>query len=234
MMDSLLPEVLHSPKMYAFKNRIDAFESSCYSTKFLEALQAIDDRVLYKSRLHGSLHIGRVVLFGAFIAMELKLDSDDTELLLQGCSYHDVGRVSDKIDDDHGRRSGEQIGKILGLPEGEPLHLLQAMVEAHSLDDNQIDAVLTRHSVQNRQRGKYLAWCLKDADALDRVRIAHLLDPSYLRLPCSKSLVPFAFRVFEVEAELLDAQIPAQNRPAVLGLALALGRHNQRVLGGAN
>ncbi len=194
-----LEEVLFSSSMADYEDVVIKFQHSMYMGLWEEAMKSLKIEVLYQSKLHGRGHIERTMLFGALLAMEQSLNREDTILLLLGCSYHDVGRINDRRDDDHGRRSAEQIGGITGLPEGEELNLLRAMVEAHSLDDKDLDQVCQKYHVKDMVRGRKLALLLKDADALDRVRIAHLLDPSYFRFSCSHDLLPFAFRLYDVE-----------------------------------
>ncbi|MGI6497642.1 MAG: HD domain-containing protein [Oscillospiraceae bacterium] len=197
-----LEEVLFSDSMSEFEETVSKFEQSVYIKLWRQAMQSLCVEVLYHSKLHGKGHIERTMLFGALLAMEQSLSRADTGLLLLGCSYHDVGRVSDRVDDDHGARSAKQIGDITGLPEGEDLNILRAMTEAHSLDDIDLDRVIAKYPVKNVEKARNLALLLKDADALDRVRIAHLLDPGYFRFSCSHALLPFAFRFYETQQTL--------------------------------
>ena len=93
--------------------------------------------------------------------------------------YHDVGRVDDSVDDEHGLRAALQVEELTGLA-GQPLHCLQAAVEAHSRPDERMGDVLTKYGVADVAYAWPLAKLLKDADGLDRVRL-DMLDPSYLR-----------------------------------------------------
>ncbi len=197
-----LEEALFSSSMSEFEDIVSNFKHSMYIELWKQAMTSLHTEVLYHSKLHGKGHIERTMLFGALLAMKSSLSRVDVALLLLGCSYHDVGRVSDRVDDDHGARSAQQVGDITGLPEGETLNILCVMVEAHSLDDTDLDDVIAKYHVKDTVRARNLALLLKDADALDRVRIAHLLDPSYFRFSCSHVLLPFAFRLYEAEQTL--------------------------------
>ena len=134
---------------------------------------------LFHSRLHGAGHISRVMVLGALLAQRAQLDENVTQLLMYACAYHDVGRVDDSVDDEHGLRAALQVEELTGLA-GQPLHCLQAAVEAHSRPDERMGDVLTKYGVADVAYAWPLAKLLKDADGLDRVRL-DMLDPSYLR-----------------------------------------------------
>ena len=72
-------------------------------------VKALKKESLYQSHIHGIGHIERVLLFGGLIAMQNHCSEEDTRLLLLACSYHDIGRIDDSLDDDHGRRSSEKL-----------------------------------------------------------------------------------------------------------------------------
>lgn len=202
--------------MHAYRERIASFRCSRYSVMFLDQLFALNTDVLYQSKLHGRDHIERVMLFASLLAYHLLLDADDTLLLLDACSYHDVGRVNDKLDDDHGKRSGEQIGHITGRAPGEESSILRAMVEAHSIHDKEMDGIIWRHGVSDFPRAKRLSLALKDADGLDRVRLnGPLLDPRYLRYGYSRTLIPFARRVYAEERRLSRERFESQEAEGV-------------------
>ena len=92
---------------------------------------------LYQSGLHGPGHIERVLLLGALIARNEGLSPADTRLLLRCCAYHDLGRVDDWEDPDHGARSASMLASEAfafarqDLSEAE-LPILYAAVAAHS------------------------------------------------------------------------------------------------------
>ena len=143
-----LEEALFTCTMADEEGAAIKFQHSMYMGLWEEAMKSLKTEELYQSKLHGRGHIERTMLFGALLAMEESLSREDTVLLLLGCSYHDVGRINDRQDDDHGRRSAEQIGRITGLPEGEDLNLLRVMAEAHSLDDEELDQLIIQQYVK--------------------------------------------------------------------------------------
>ena len=160
----------------------------------LQTLEQLDHSVLFVSKMHGLGHIERTILQGGFCAMEEGLDRSDTALLLLACSYHDVGRQDDWVDDLHGWRSAQRIGAITGRT-GEDLKLLQGAVDAHSRKEAVLRETVAGYHPANLNRAVRLAQLLKDADGLDRVRLGDL-DPSYLRRETSRSRAGLAFEVY--------------------------------------
>ena len=160
----------------------------------LQTLEQLDHSVLFVSKMHGLGHIERTILQGGFCAMEEGLDRSDTALLLLACSYHDVGRQDDWVDDLHGWRSAQRIGAITGRT-GEDLKLLQGAVDAHSRKEAVLRKTVAGYHPADLNRAVRLAQLLKDADGLDRVRLGDL-DPSYLRRETSRSRAGLAFEVY--------------------------------------
>lgn len=160
----------------------------------LQTLEQLDHSVLFVSKMHGLGHIERTILQGGFCAMEEGLDRSDTALLLLACSYHDVGRQDDWVDDLHGWRSAQRIGAITGRT-GEDLKLLQGAVDAHSRKEAVLRETVAGYRPADLDRAVRLAQLLKDADGLDRVRLGDL-DPSYLRRETSRSRAGLAFEVY--------------------------------------
>lgn len=150
---------------------------------------------LFVSHVHGEGHIERVLLHGAFCAMENGLNEEDTRLLLDACSYHDVGRDSDWLDYEHGRRSALRLAELTGWT-GENLTMLRAAVDAHSRKDRDMEETLKAYQPADLDRCRNLAELLKDADGLDRVRIQDL-DVRFLRRAGSAARAAFAQYLFE-------------------------------------
>ena len=188
------------------------FSVSDYCSLLMEAYEKLQINALYKSSLHGLGHIERVMLLAALIAWKEELSLYETRLLLLCCSYHDIGRVNDKKDDEHGSRSAlmmenAALHKFLGDVQQQHLTLVYAAVAAHSLSDAQRGAVAEIYGVDSchMQIFERIACCLKDADNLDRVRLRDL-DPGRLRNRSSKTLVLIADRLYAEHVRVLLMQ----------------------------
>ena len=133
--------------------------------------------------------------------MQNHCNEEDTKLLLTACSYHDIGRIDDSLDDDHGRRSSEKLPSVISLS-SEDMAIVQAAIYSHSIDDSRMENVIASFGILDKARAIRIAKMLKDADALDRVRV-YDLDPNYLRFPCSCQYVNFANSLYSYYRNLL-------------------------------
>ena len=174
------------------------FAQTAYGQQWITAMEQLDYSVLYKSWLHGTGHIERVILLGALIAWREQLGESDTKLLLTACSYHDIGRINDRREDEHGRRAATMLARDKfylhehRIPESDRT-TLYAMVTTHSLSDKKMPMVAQEYGLPEAEMPRFLnlAGCLKDADNLDRARLGDL-DPTRLRHHSSRDLVMFA------------------------------------------
>ncbi|MDO4861618.1 MAG: HD domain-containing protein [Eubacteriales bacterium] len=168
----------------------------------LRAYERLDTARLYESDYHGPDHIGRVMLLGAIIAMQQRFSERETELLLIACGYHDIGRINDYRDEEHGRRAADMLPGIPGLGvSAAEMACIQSAVATHSTNDEKIDAFATAYGVtaENEALCRRLCRGLKDADNLDRVRIGDL-DTRHLRFSESKHMKPAAEAVCRLDA----------------------------------
>ncbi len=161
---------------------------------FLETYRDLNEGALYHSRIHGSGHIHRTLLFAALIAQGEGLEEDVVRQYFRAACYHDVGRTFDGYDIYHGARSALRLAELTGQ-EGDALIQLQAAVTAHSRPDRDMEGILRSYSPADYAATHRLACLLKDADNLDRVRLGDL-KPSFLRHDSAKDLVDFAHRLF--------------------------------------
>ena len=160
----------------------------------LRALEQLKVEALYKSAVHGSGHINRVMLLASLIAWKEDLEEELFRQYLVAASYHDVGRYFDGLDYDHGLQSAKRLPDLCSH-RGDALRQIQGAVAAHSQPDHRLEEMVSLFAPRDMPRAIRLAMLLKDADNLDRVRIGDL-NPNYLRSDSAKSLAAFAFRLF--------------------------------------
>lgn len=194
MYDLHIPAMLYRG-LLAENEKINALMESPYAVELLLAFSTLKREELYKSFLHGQGHIERVIMLGALIAMGEKFSLRDTRLTLFACSYHDIGRINDRRDDDHGTVSAEGIVSrdlvsIIPDVSEDEIAILQAAIATHSMHDSSLEANECKFGVkpEEHERCRRICWCLKDADNMDRVRLNDL-DPKYLRHETSKGMV---------------------------------------------
>lgn len=203
---SVLQQLLSENQWDIFQPLMDQMQAWQHWPLFLHALESLNREALYTSLVHGEGHIERTLLHGAFCAMADGLNEVDTALLLDACSYHDVGRVNDWYDEEHGHRSAQRLGELTGRT-GQELIMLQAAVDAHSRKDDVLVETLKSYSPADFPRTLELAQLLKDADGLDRVRI-HDLKTRFLRREASVVRADFAFYLYSRYELALSLQCP--------------------------
>ncbi|MCI9233228.1 MAG: hypothetical protein HFH08_01370 [Bacilli bacterium] len=169
-------------------------------------LDSIDEEELYTSFIHGINHNERVLFWAYVLSLQCGLDEVGTRIVLDASKYHDVGRINDLVDPSHGERSASAIIELVNDPiyeNPENMKLLQAIVELHSLNDTDSEKVRKKYGITDKKTFYTLFSILKDADALDRIRITYMqdtvscLNPAYLRLLYSKRLLLAAHELNE-------------------------------------
>ena len=194
MHSKLIHYLENNPSDQIAKEVKDTMESGRYEY-FCEVLTKLDERVLYKSLIHGRTHIERVCFLALILSEKLDLSADDTKLLLTASAYHDIGRKNEFVDAEHGLRAAEVVGRYVDY-EGDDLKILRASIEAHSRSDSMISDVIDKYDIADVERALKITRILKDADALDRVRIFDL-NTKYLRFEESHGLVDLAKNLFK-------------------------------------
>ena len=151
------------------------------------------DVFLHASDLHGQAHVTRVMIH-AIRLVEATGQTEHAARLWAAVFLHDIARTHDGICYRHGADAARRLRNETSLQQ----RLAEAgLTEA---DYPAIEAAVTAHSAPNEVRRDHEHWpliaLLKDADALDRVRINDL-DSSYLRHPQAQHMVSFAQALFD-------------------------------------
>ena len=150
--------------------------------------------------IHGVGHTRRVCVHVLRLSAALDLPRRLRDLTLTAARWHDLGRTCDGVEPGHGARSVRRV-RELGLADElvtagglspADLELVLFAIHHHSLDDD-----TARRAAADRDAFSVL-WLLKDADALDRVRLGggDGVDPAYLRHPCAAGFIDFAWELY--------------------------------------
>jgi hypothetical protein len=154
----------------------------------------------FRSRLHGQKHVARVMVH-AFRLIEATSKRHESVRLWAAVYIHDLERRHDGICRIHGGRAVERLHSTPSLAE------FLARGGVRDEDVAMIETAVARHCVPTELRRDHPHWPLtaliKDADALDRVRISDL-DPSFLRHREAVGMVGFAERLYEETDELFE------------------------------
>lgn len=178
----------------------------------IEEIREIREELLFASLGHGATHCERVTILAFAIGVLKNLKEEDLKILLESTKYHDIGRIDDNEDEFHGRRSANQfdkynIGKDFSM---EDKNILKAICVGHSIDDREFESIMQEFNIEEKDKCIRLFEILKDADALDRVRLKYseeeiqtlrvddsIIDLNYLRTSYSKMMIPAAYELYE-------------------------------------
>ena len=157
------------------------------------------------SSIHGKAHTLRVMIHARWLIVRLKEFAEVADTLLErdlltAALIHDMGRRSDGGCTEHGRwaREGKRhVAELFaGSLDDEAWDRIGRAVEAHSRDDP-----------SNGFPSGGLTALLKDADALDRVRLGKDPNPRYFRHTFTRERVDQAWRLMEIDEEDLEASL---------------------------
>lgn len=189
---------LKNKKIIRLKELIKIFKQSDRLPLFIQSMKAIKEEEIYKSDVHGISHNERVGFLSFAIGILEGLNEEDLRLVLELAKYHDVGRIDDSEDDLHGKRSSEKIDRLADWKNEEELRILKTVSICHSIDDKEFEKIAKQNGIKDVDRCKKIFLVLKDADALDRVRIKNNgLDVNYLRTESAKNMILAAYELFE-------------------------------------
>jgi HD superfamily phosphodiesterase len=162
------------------------------------------------SRLHGPSHTRRVHVHAQRLLGQV--ERPEADAALRAALWHDIGRLGDGVEPEHGRLSAERVD-ALGLAAGlapADAAVVRFAICRHSLSDRGAEKEAERladvqdpaRRLAQPERALRVLWLLKDADALDRVRLGfgEQADPRQLRHPGAIDLIPFAGALFAVLA----------------------------------
>ncbi len=162
----------------------------------------------HHSRIHGVSHTQRVHVHAQRLLEELAWPRPDRELVLRAALCHDIGRHGDGIEAGHGASSAaraDELGLTADLAPADAAVVRFAILR-HSLRDGGATTLAAElaagedaaRRLAEPERALRVLWLLKDADALDRIRLGfgECADPRRLRHYETIALIPFAAAVY--------------------------------------
>ena len=160
---------------------------------FDEIMKDVKEEYFVKDAIHGISHNERVAFLATAIGIHEGLSENEMKVLVNAALYHDIGRASAK-----GKEHGVESARIIannrnelakGLDDKE-VALLEFLCSIHSNPDEEMGNLAKKYNVEINIAKKIMN-VLKDADALDRVRLPRYgkINTELLRLDYSKSLV---------------------------------------------
>ena len=156
--------------------------------------------LLYKSQVHGEKHISRVCILAYYLACIKEFPLEIIRDVLEIAKYHDIGRINDGKDENHGLRGAILYSQYFRNT-SEKSNVYGAIITAHSLRDEVFEKVWLEwtNSMDNINYGKMLLGIIKDADALDRFRLRDCsLRTEFLHNKESLHLVRAAYELYHL------------------------------------
>lgn len=169
------------------------------NTVFQDVMSNIKEEFFINDSIHGISHNERVTLLACYIGIQEGLNNEELRLVLESAKYHDIGRG---FEGNHGQYSAIIIDRnkehIFPNLSDDEINTIKALCHGHSVDDKKYEEVARLYGIKNIEKFKRLLDVVKDADALDRVRLPRFggLDERYLRTETSKRIIDFSKELF--------------------------------------
>ena len=176
---------------------------------FNNVMNDLKEQYFIDDAIHGISHNERVALLACYIGIKEGLNNEELRLVLEASKYHDIGRG---FEGNHGQASTSIIDRnrdhIFPNLKDNEVNIVKALCHGHSVDDKEYKEIAKLYGIENIKQFKKLLNIVKDADALDRVRLHRFgqLDEKYLRTEISKEMIDVSKELFrkyrEIQREL--------------------------------
>lgn len=207
MSKNIMINILKDIELYPELVKIFGSLTNEQKAKFLTAIRSMNRGMLYKSPIHGEYHSEKVTLFCVLLGIKLGCTNKELDILIDAGMYHDFMRESDCEDSFHGLGAANNIERVIPRGKYTPseLNLLKSIMDYHSTDIrlHDYESIAENHDVdfKDLERGKLLAYILRDADALDRCRFSKestaYLKPEFLTYRESFDLIKVSEEINE-------------------------------------
>jgi len=195
-----LAPITRASRVRVRSNRTRVGSEACVTLDEVRGLVRVGDEEMLPgeglfqrpSRIHGVAHVGRVMIHALRLVQATGL-VEEMPRLWAAVYLHDLARRSDGVEHLHGAAAYRRLAT---MPEVRERFVRGGVKES---DFPAIGEAVTRHSdgeATPGERYERLIRLLKDADALDRVRIWDL-DTRYLRYPQARTMADFATALYK-------------------------------------
>jgi len=167
--------------------------------------------------IHGMRHILRVTIHAINLALLCSLDDQQLKNVCIAANLHDIRRLNDKGDENHGLRTADWFkSNLVDIKKhykisfsGKDAEAIYSAIFFHEVPYTDLERK------ENYKKHKKIVDILKSADALDRYRLPKLkwwIDCEYLKLCPSDLIKCFAYElVIKSEAYFLKGQESQQS-----------------------
>ena len=183
---------------------------------FQDVMSNIKEEFFINDSIHGISHNERVALLSCYIGIQEGLDIEELKLVLESAKYHDIGRG---YEGNHVKYSTIIIDRnkeyIFPDLNDDEINIIKALCHGHSVDDSRYEEIAEMYGIRNIEQFKKLLDIVKDADALDRVRLPRFgkLDEKYLRTDTAHRMIEIAENLYR-EYRNIQQEIPSDDKVA--------------------
>ena len=181
---------------------------------FNSAMGDVKEGYFVDDAIHGLSHNERVALITCYIGIKEGLNDEELKLVLEAAKYHDIGRG---YEGNHGKISTIIIDRnreyILPNLDDNEINTIKALCHGHSVDDSRYEEIAEMYGIRNIEQFKKLLNIVKDADALDRVRLPRFgkFDERYLRTETAHGMIELAENLYR-EYRNIHQEIPSEDK----------------------
>lgn len=206
---------------------------------FQDVMSDFKEEFFIKDNIHGISHNERVALLACYIGIQEDLNDEELRLILEAAKYHDIGRG---FEGNHGQYSAIIMDRhkehIFPNLSDDEINTIKALCHGHSVDDNRYIEIAKLYGIENIEKFKRLLDIVKDADALDRVRLPGFgqLEEKYLRTETSKRIIDFSKELFREDRDI-QRKLPNENSreyDAISNYQVNKGLRSQLLFDGEN
>ena len=143
-----------------------------------------EDLYLNCSEIHGATHANNVSLFATYIANSIGLSDNDVKTIIEASIYHDIGRTSDSVSNNHGEVGAVKYGAYVECPNTINSNEVKFLIEAHALPSlKYISGLFNKYNFDDNDKERLyrMATVIRDADALDRTRFCLFSEENNLK-----------------------------------------------------
>ena len=203
---------------------------------FQDVINNIKEEFFINDSIHGISHNERVAILSCYIGIQEGLDIEELKLVLEAATYHDIGRG---YEGNHGKYSTIIIDRnkeyIFSDLNDNEINIIKALCHGHSVDDSRYEEIAKLYGIRNIDQFKKLLNIVKDADALDRVRLPRFgkLDEKYLRTETAHGMIELAENLFR-EYRNIQQEIPSEDKIAESKYTFSAELRDQLLFDGEN
>lgn len=191
-------------KQMELSEAIEMINGSENSDLLFDKIRNVRYDLLTGDKIHGLPHNEKVAMFTFIMGTIYECNREELDILLEAAYYHDVGRIFEKSESLHGKKSAQIYSEEKMCSHDRKNRIIMFIMEGHSLNDSELDDLLIEYRLKDFEDiSLKLIRILKDADALDLVRLTmnsfhSKLNPDLFRNSAPLNMLKLSHQINEV------------------------------------